>query len=83
MYYVLKIYMCMKRHWWFLTLSWPDDVQGMFLTVHDVFFKETKIHRFVIAHFKKKLIYIPVLPSACMILLNNVLDLSVISMVGF
>ena len=56
-------------------LSWPDDVQGIFLTAHDVFFKETKIHRFVIAPFKKKLIYILVLPSAYIILLNIVLDL--------
>ena len=30
----------MKGHWWFLTLSWPDDDQGMFSTAHDVFFKE-------------------------------------------
>ena len=73
----------MKRHWWSLTLSWPNDIQGMFLTAHDVFFKETKIHIFVIAPFKKKFIYILVLPFACMILRNNVLDLLVISMVGF
>ena len=64
-------------------LSWSDDVQGIFLTAHDVFFKETKIHRFIIAPFNKKLIYILVLPSAYMILRNNVLDLSVIFMVGF
>ena len=30
----------MKGHWWFLTLSWLDDDQGMFLTAHDVFLKE-------------------------------------------
>ena len=30
----------MKGHWWSLTLSWPDDDQGMFSTAHDVFFKE-------------------------------------------
>ena len=30
----------MKRHWWSLALSWPDDNQGMFSTAHDVFFKE-------------------------------------------
>ena len=72
----------MKRHWWSLALSWLDDDQGMFSTVYDVFFKETEIHRSVISSFIKKLIHIPVLPSACMCLLNNVLDLSFDLMVG-
>ena len=72
----------MKRHWWSLALSWPDDDQGMFSTVHDVFFKETKIHRSVITSFIKKLIHIPVLPSACMCLFNNVMDLSFVFMIG-
>ena len=64
-------------------LSWLNDDQGILLTAHDVFFKKTAIHKFVITNFKKKLVHILVLPSACMILLNNVLDLLVISMVGF
>ena len=64
-------------------VSWPDDVQRMFLTTHDIFFKEKKIHRFIIAPFNKKLIYILVLPSACMILRIHVLDLSFIFMVRF
>ena len=72
----------MKGHWWSLTLSWSDDDQGMFLTAHVVFFKETEIHRSVITSFIKKLIHIPVLPSACMCLFNNVLDLSFDFMVG-
>ena len=41
----------MKRHWWFLTLSWPDNDQRMFSTAHDVFFKEMKnlqIYRYCI-----------------------------------
>ena len=39
----------MKRHWWSLTLSWPDDDQGMILTAHNVFLKRNeRIHRFII-----------------------------------
>ena len=30
----------MKGYWWSLTLSWSDDDQRMFSTVHDVFFKK-------------------------------------------
>ena len=45
--------------------------------------KETEIHIFVIVSFKKKLFHILVLYSANMILLNNVLDLSITSTVGF
>ena len=26
-----------KKHWWSLTLSWPDDIQKTFFTSHDVF----------------------------------------------
>ena len=63
----------MKRHWWSLALSWPDDDQGMFSTAHDIFFKETKIHRFAIDSFKKKLIYIPVLYPTSMILVITVI----------
>ena len=72
----------MKRHWWSLALSWPDDDQGMFLTVHYVFFKETEINRSIITSFIKKLVHILVLPSACMCLFINVLDLSFVYMVG-
>ena len=72
----------MKRHWWSLALSWLDDDQGIFSTTHDVFFKETEIHRSVITSFIKKLIHIPILPSACMYLFKYVLDLSFVFMVG-
>ena len=54
----------------------------MFLIAHDIFFKEMEIHRFAIDLFKK-LIYIPVLYHTGLILLNDVLDLSITSMVGF
>ena len=44
----------MKRHWWFLTLSWLDDDQETFLTAHDFFFiYEWKIHRFIVIDFFK------------------------------
>ena len=72
----------MKRHWWSLALSWLDDDQGIFSTTHDVFFKETEIHKSVITFFMKKLIHILVLASACMCLFNNVLDLSFVFIVG-
>ena len=48
-YYVLKSICIIKGHWWSLTLSWPDDDQGMISTAHDVFLKRNeKIHRFII-----------------------------------
>ena len=72
----------MKRHWWSLALSWPNNDQRIFSTAHDIFFKITKIHRSVITSFIKKLIHILVLPSACMFLFNNVLDLSFVFMIG-
>ena len=52
--YVLcfKIYMYIKGHWWSLTLSWPDDDQGMISIAHDVFLKfMRKIHRFIVYCF--------------------------------
>ena len=66
-------------------MSWPDDDQGMFSIAHDVFFKEKEIHRFIgiIVLFKQKGILILVLHFAYMMLLNKVLDLTVIFMVGF
>ena len=33
-----------KKHWWSLTLSWPDEVQRMFSTAHE-FSKENLNHR--------------------------------------
>ena len=35
--YVLKSICSIKKHWWSLTLSWPDEVQRMFLTAHRLF----------------------------------------------
>ena len=35
MYYVFKSIRNIKKHWWFLTLSWPDKVQRMFLIAHE------------------------------------------------
>ena len=32
-----KFIVLWKKQWWFLTLSWPDDVQRTFSTTHDVF----------------------------------------------
>ena len=73
----------MKRHWWFLTLSWPNDDQGIFSTAYDIFFKEMEIHKFIIiVSFKLKLIHILVLHTACMISRNYMLNLSFFSMVG-
>ena len=34
MYNVFNILYSIKEHWWALTLSWPDEVQSMFLTAH-------------------------------------------------
>ena len=54
MYYVLKIYMYYEKDTsGSLMLSWPDDVQGIILTAHDVFLKEKKIHRFTTISFKR------------------------------
>ena len=72
----------MKRHWWSLALSWPDDDQRTFSTAHDIFFKETEIHISVITSFIKKLVHILVLPSTCMCLFNNILELSFVLMIG-
>ena len=44
MYYVFKsihVYDVIQKHWWSLTLSWPDEVQRTFSTAH--LFKK-KIH---------------------------------------
>ena len=42
----------MKGHWWSLTLSWPDDDQGMISITHDIFIKKMrKIHRFIASCF--------------------------------
>ena len=46
MYYVLKTYMFWKKHWWSLTLSYPDVVQRTFLIAHDVFLMK-KIHKLI------------------------------------
>ena len=40
----------MKRHWWSLTLSWPDDVQGIFLTAHDVSLNKRKSTDLLLLH---------------------------------
>ena len=34
---VFKSICSIKKHWWSLTLSWPDEVQRMFSTAHDTF----------------------------------------------
>ena len=37
MYYVFKfihVYGIIQKHWWSLTLSWPDEVQRTFSTAH-------------------------------------------------
>ena len=82
-YYVLKSICIMKGHWWSLTLSWPENDQGMFSTAHDVFFKEMKILKFIIIAFLKlKLNHILVLHSVYMFMRNDMLDLSSFSMVG-
>ena len=64
-------------------MSWPDDDQGMFSTVHDIFFKEMEILRFIIiVSLKLKLNQILVLHSVYMFMRNDMLDLSSFSMVG-
>ena len=35
--FFLKSICNIKEHWWSLTLSWPDEVQRMILTVHEPF----------------------------------------------
>ena len=70
----------MKKHWWSLTLSWPDDNQEMFSTAHDICLKKMKIHRFIIiVSLKLKLNHILILHSAYMFLRNDMLDLSFFS----
>ena len=32
-----NLYVLWKKHWWFLTLSWPDDIQMTFSTTHNIF----------------------------------------------
>ena len=37
MYYVFKsrhVYSIIRKHWWSLTLSWPDEIQRTFSTAH-------------------------------------------------
>ena len=36
--YFENLYVLWKKYWWSLTLSWPEDIQRIFSTVHDVFF---------------------------------------------
>ena len=35
-----------KEHWWSLTLSWPDKVQRMFLTAHEISNEKLNHRRF-------------------------------------
>ena len=40
MYFVFKtihVYNVIQKHWWSLTLSWPDEVQRTFSTAHHFF----------------------------------------------
>ena len=46
-----------KEHWWSLTLSWPDMVQRMFLTVHE-FSNENVKPQTISWVYKKKYLYI-------------------------
>ena len=84
MYYVLKIYMYFERDtggpWRCLG---PTMFREWFRPPTMFSLKKWKSTDLLLFHFKKKLIYIPVLYSAGMILLNDVLNLSVTSMVGF
>ena len=82
-YYVLKSICIIKGHWWSLTLSWPDDDQGMISTTHDVFLKEMEESTDLLLLLFLRINWFTYLSYlyACMILLNNVLDLLVISMV--
>ena len=37
-----NLYVLWKKHWWSLTLSWPNDVQRTFSTSHNIFLMKNK-----------------------------------------
>ena len=84
MYYFFKIYMYYEKDigdpWCCLG---PTMIKEYFRPPTMFSLKEMKIHRFAIVSFKKKLFHILVMYSVGKILFNNVLDLSITSMVGF
>ena len=56
-----KVICCTKKHCWSLTSSWPDEVQRVFSTAYDFFFKSLVLipqtvfkkwlHMWLILHF--------------------------------
>ena len=47
MYYVLKSIRIIKEYWWYLTLSWPDEIQIIFFWLLVSFKRESKPHTFI------------------------------------
>ena len=46
MYYVFKSIRTIREHWWSLILSWPDKIQRMFSTAHEISNEKLNHRRF-------------------------------------